>query len=685
MDKAEAKKRIAKLKAELDHHRYLYHVLDKPEISDAAWDSLKNELAGLEAQFPGLVTPDSPTQRVGGKPLDKFVKVAHSSPMMSLFDAFSEEDVRDWEKRIRKITPGAKFDYYCELKMDGLAIALRYERGSLVLGATRGDGRTGEDVTQNIRTITSIPLSLRRPGEKELKKAGITKPGEIREIERALTEGTIEVRGEAVMTKKVLSELNVKYKKEGRPPLANPRNGAAGSIRQLDSRLTAERRLDFYVYSLTTGLGLERHEQEHTLARLLGFKVLRWNKYCRNLDEAIRFHHDCERRRDEFPFECDGVVIKINDLSLWPRLGFVGKGPRFIMAYKFAGLEAATKLEKVVWQAGRTGILTPTAVLAPVGVGGVTVSHATLHNMDEIRRLGLKTGDTVIIERSGDVIPKVTAVMVKLRDGSEKTIKAPEKCPNCGHRVARVPGEVAYRCPNKNCYAVNLRRLCHWASKGALDIDGLGPKIIEQLAREGLVRDVADFYTLTPGDLKPLERFAEKSADNLVKAIDASRRPELPRFLVALGIRHIGEESAIVLASRFGSLEKIKKAAKEDFDSIPDFGDIMAKSVYEWFRDARNLKLLERLGKNGVKPRQQTTDNRRQILSGKTFVLTGALSGLTRDEAKRKIRELGGDVSSSVSKNTDYVVAGADPGSKYDKAKKLGVKIIDEREFLKLI
>lgn len=685
MNREEAKKRIEKLKKEIDYHRYLYHVLDKQEISDAASDSLKNELFKLEMQFPEFIAPDSPTQRVGGKPLPKFKKVSHSQPMMSLFDAFSEEDIEDWKKRMERILPGKKFDYYTELKMDGLAVSLVYEKGVLSRGATRGDGRVGEDVTQNLKTIEAIPLRLREPSGAEVKNLGFDS-SEAGEIISIIKSGRIEIRGEAIMTLKVFNELNRKYKREGRALLANPRNGAAGSIRQLDSKLSAERKLDFYVYSMVSDIGFKKHEQEHELAKLLGFKVLKHNKYCKDLEEVFRFHHHWEKNREKLEFECDGVVVKVNDLSLWPRLGVVGKGPRYIMAYKFAAEQATTKVKDVEWQVGRTGTMTPVAVLEPVRVGGVTVSHATLHNMDEIRRLALKIGDTIVLERAGDVIPKVVKVLLNLRDGKEKNISVPSKCPMCASRVEKVPGEVAYRCTNKNCYAVNLRRLAHWTSKGAVDIEGLGPKIIEHLVKEGLVNDVSDFYTLTEGDLLPLERFADKSAENLIKAINNKKEIELPRFLIGLGIRHLGEESAIDIAKKFGSLKNIIEAKKEEINKIHDFGDVLAESVYSWFHDKRNLELLERLEKNGVSVKKQEGKKaKNQVLEGKIFVLTGSMEGLTRDEAKVKIRELGGEVSSSVSKNTDYVVAGSEPGSKLDKARKLGVKVIDEKQFIKLI
>ncbi len=649
--------------------------------------------------------------------MEKFNKVKHSAPMMSLYDAFSPEDMRDWEKRIKKIINYelsiTNSGYYCELKMDGLAVALVYEKGKFVLGATRGDGETGEDVTQNLKTIEAIPLNLRRPEEKELKKIGLS--GEsIKKLYQALANGRLEARGEAIMTNKVFNELNEKSKKQGKPPFANPRNAAAGSIRQLASKLTAQRRLDCHIYSLTAGVGaqnmvpLQTHEQEHELAHALGFKVLKENKFCQNLGEAIKFHDFWEKRRDQLPFECDGVVIVVNDLSLWPKLGVVGKGPRYMMAYKFAAEQATTKVEDVIWQVGRTGVLTPTAVLTPVSIYGVTVGRATLHNLDEIRRLGLKIGDTVILERAGDVIPKVIKVLPNLRTGTEKEIKAPKKCLMCSGAVEKIAGEVAYRCVNKNCYAVNLRRLSHWVSKNALDIDGLGPKIIEQLYKVGLVRDISDFYKLSVDDLLPLERFADKSADNLVKAISEKKQVELGRFIYGLGILHVGEETAVLLAKQlritnyplhrsFSEASELrikdlinyfKGLRLEDLEKLPDIGPVVAKSIYGWFHDQHNLRLLEKLEKNGLTIKIQITDKysaEAQRLVGKTFVLTGGLERLTRDQAKAKIRELGGDISSSVSQNTDYVVAGSEAGSKLEKAKKLGVKVINEGKFVKLI
>ena len=705
MEKSEAKKRIEKLRIEIDKYRYAYHVLDQDAISEAALDSLKNELFKLEMKYPELITPDSPTQRVAGKPLDKFNKIAHSSPMMSLFDAFSEDDMREWEGRIVKIlnlpaplSKGGLRGFYAELKMDGLAMSLVYRNGVFITGATRGDGKVGEDVTQNLRTIEAIPLKLRVPEMAELKKIGLDEE-KAKLILEQVEKGQLEVRGEVIMTTKVFNELNKKYAREGKNLLANPRNGAAGSIRQLDPKVMAERKLDFYVYAMiASDIEFKAHEQEHELAKLLGFKILEKNKCCKDMAEVFAFHHHWEKQREKVPFECDGVVVVVNDLSLWKKLGIVGKGPRYMMAYKFANMQATTKVLDVVWQVGRTGVLTPTAVLEPTYIGGVTVGHATLHNMDEIGRLGLKIGDTVILERAGDVIPKIVEVLKNLRAGKEKNIHAPKQCPMCEGEVIKTEGEVAYRCLNKDCYAVNLRRLMHWASKGALDIEGLGPKIIEQLIKEGLVGDISDFYTLTAGDLKPLERFADKSADNLVKAISEKKEIDLARFIFGLGIRHIGEESAITLAReisnfkfQISNLSDMTKVVQDltldELQEMPDVGEIVAQSIYDWFRDKHNVALLQKLEKNGVKIKAQ--EQKFQIsntkFQNKTFVLTGGMESLTRDEAKAKIRELGGEVSSSVSKNTDYVVAGEEAGSKLEKAQKLGVKIVGEKEFIEMM
>ena len=671
LSKEEAKKRIEQLRKEIQRHDYLYYVLNQPEISDAAYDSLKRELIELEKQFPEFITPDSPTQRVGGKPLDKFEKVTHKVPMLTLNDARDEEELREWEERIKRLLSPSEIkelDYFAELKMDGLAISLIYKDGILQRGATRGDGYTGEDVTQNVKTIRPIPLRLRL---EELPK-NIKVPKEI------------EIRGEIYMTKKAFEELNKEQAEKGEPQFANPRNAAAGSVRQLDPSITAKRKLSFFGYDLVTDLGQKTHEEEHKLMRLLGIPDNPYNRYCKNIDEVIEFYKEILKKRDSLPYEIDGIVVNVNSNALFEKLGYVGgRAPRGAIAFKFPGIEATTKIKDIVVQVGRTGKLTPVAILEPVKVGGVIISRATLHNEDEIKRLDVRIGDTVIVSRAGDVIPEVVRVIKSLRTGKEKEFKMPKKCPVCGAKVERRPGEVDYYCTNKNCFATQKRKLYHFVSKKAFDIEHLGPKIIDQLLDEGLIKTPADIFKLKKGDLLPLERFAEKSAQNLIDAINKAKKIPLSKFIYALGIRHVGEETANILAQKFGSIENLKKATLVELESIPDIGPIVARSIYEWFKDPENLKLIDELIEAGVQiEAPKKVENK---LQGKTFVFTGALKSMTREEASEKVRMLGGKVSSSVSRNTDYVVVGENPGSKYDKAKKLGVKIISEEEFLKMI
>jgi DNA ligase (NAD+) len=685
MDKQEVKKRILKLREEINYHRYLYHVLDKQEISDAALDSLKHELYQLEQQYPDLITPDSPTQRVGGKALAKFKKIKHEAPMLSIEDVFSFEELEDWQTRIRKLA-GAHFEYFAEIKMDGLAVSLVYEDGLLVEGSTRGDGEIGEDITHNLKTIEAIPLKLHQPTTKQLHDF-LSKDGQgidQEKFEKKISSlaGRIEIRGEAFMSKKVLEKLNQEQIKKGEKIFANPRNAAAGSIRQLDPQITADRKLDFFGYDLLADFGLSTHEQAHQVLRLLGVKDNPLNRHCKDLKDIEAFHMYVHKEREKLHYWTDGVVGVVNDLKLFKKLGVVGKTPRGYIAYKFPAEEATTIIENVRFNVGRTGVLTPVADLKPVPVGGTIVSHATLHNIDEIERLGVKIGDTVIIERAGDVIPKVLQVLTKLRTGKEKSIKIPEKCPRCGSAVKRQLGEVGIYCSNPSCFAKEQEKLFHFVSKGGMNIDGMGPKILEQLMNEGLVSDAADLYSLKIGDLEPLERFGEQSAKNIIEAINNSRQVPLGKFLFALGIRHVGEETAIDLANHFASLDKIIAASNEDLMDVSDVGDIVAESIVEYFKDKKNLKHLDDLLKY---IKLDKIEKAKQTLAGKTFVLTGSMEAMTRDEAKEKIRSLGGDVSSSVSKNTDYVVAGAEPGSKLDKAKKLGVKIISEKDFVAML
>ncbi len=678
MDKKQAKQRIEKLKKVINYHRYLYHVLDRPEIPDAAFDSLKHELYKLEQEYPEFITSDSPTQRVGGKPLEKFEKVHHKVSMLSIEDIFSEEELRAWQERIQKLVPREKLDYFIEMKIDGFGIALIYKNGVFVQGSTRGDGRIGEGVTQNLKTVASIPLRIdihgKLPNRKIKQKAS-----------QLIKNGEVEIRGEVYMDKKAFEKVNKERKKQKLLLYANPRNTAAGSIRQLNPELAASRDLNFLAYDLVTDLGQTTHQEEHQISKDLGFKTDE-GKYCKNLEQAVVFWKKAMRERKKLPFQIDGVVVGVNNNRVFERLGSVGKAHRGMVAFKFPAEQAATVIEDIKVQIGRTGALTPVAYLRPVQVGGTTITRATLHNEDEIKRLGVKIGDTVIIQRAGDVIPDVTQVLPRLRTGKEKKFYMPKKCPVCGSLVVRPKGEAAHRCSNPQCGAIQRRKLYHFVCKKAFDIEGLGPKIINQLVDQGLVSNFSDVFELKQGDLISLEKFAEKSASNLAIGIEKSKIIPFHKFIFALGIRHVGEESAINLANYYGNLENLKKAEIEDFSKVKDIGEIMAKSLYNWFRDKKNLKLLEKLGRVGVKitsPRLVRPG--RKKLQAKTFVLTGELESLSREQAKEKIRQLGGDISSSVSKSTDWVVVGEEPGSKFDKARKLGIKILSERQFLKMV
>ncbi|MBU0707796.1 NAD-dependent DNA ligase LigA [Patescibacteria group bacterium] len=670
MNKEQAKNRIAKLRQEINHHRHLYHVLDKVEITDAALDSLKHELDQLESQYPDLITPESPTQRVGGKPLKKFKKVRHTAPMLSLNDLFSEEELSAWEKRLLKLLPSqTRLDYYSEVKMDGLAVTLIYRQGVLHIGATRGDGQIGEDVTHNIKTIEAIPLKL------EIDRL----PKKFRQT--ALNE--VEIRGEVFMTKDVFKRINHIQKKKNEPEFANPRNAAAGSIRQLDPRVAARRELSFYAYDLVSDLGQKTHAESHELASLLGFKYNKENQYCRNLEEIVLYHKKIDKRRQKLPYQIDGVVVNINNLETYQKLGVVGKAPRGAVAYKYPAEQAVSIVEAIKVQVGRTGALTPVAWLKPVKVAGSTISRATLHNEDEIKRLDVRVGDTVIIQKAGDIIPDIVKVLVKLRTGKEKKFYFPNQCPVCGSKVARQEDEVAYYCTNQNCYAQLKEKLYHFVSKKAFNIDGLGPRIIDQLLERELIVDPADLFTLKETDVEPLEGFAEKAAKNLIESIQAKKAISLGKLIYALGIRHIGEETANDLAEHFGSLEKLESANIETLSRIHEIGDVMAQSLFKYFRHPENKKLLNKLRQQKIKtlnPKKRSTK-----LQGKTFVLTGTLEKFTRDEAKNLIRSLGGSVIGSVSKKTNYLVAGGEPGSKYAKAVSLNIKIITELEFINLL
>lgn len=665
MTKAEAKNRVAKLREQIDHYRYQYHVLDRSEISDAALDSLKHELQKLETEYPDLLAPDSPTQRVGGEPLAKFQKAPHSVPMLSLNDVFSSDEVQDWAARNAKLVAGVT-EYFAELKVDGLALSLTYRNGLLVRAATRGDGRIGEMVTENAKTIEAIPLRLRT-------------------ARRALP-AEIEIRGEAYMPKKVFDQLNAALHKRGEQPFANPRNAAAGAIRQLDPKMTASRKLSFLAYDIVTDLGVRTHEAVHALLAELGFQSGLHNRRCSTLADVERYHVDIEKLRPKLPYWIDGNVVSINDLATYRHLGVIGKTPRGAIAYKYPAEQATTIVEDIQVQVGRTGALTPVAHLRPVLVAGSTVSRATLHNLDEIRRLNVRIGDTVILEKAGDVIPDVVQVLPKFRSGKEKIFHMPKRCPACNSKVVHPEGEVAYYCTNKHCFAQRMEELQHFVSKHAMDIDGLGPKILELLWTADLIRNPADLFTLEVKDLEPLERFAEKSAANLVASIQQKRKGvELWRFINALGIRHVGEQTSHDLAEEFRSVDRLRDAKKEEYVAVRDVGETVAESLVHYFADSENRKNLRALCKLVTPVRYQGVRLAAKALQGKTVVVTGTLERFSREEAKEAIRRAGGRWSSSVSAKTNYVVVGADPGSKAEKAKKLGVRILSEAEFWQMV
>jgi len=680
MASKEVENRIKKLREEIRKHRYNYHVLDKESISPEALDSLKKELFDLEHKYPELVTPDSPTQRVGGKPLKEFKGVKHEAPMLSFNDSFSQADMKAWFKRLNDYL-GYETErsddwagFYCELKIDGLAAELVYNKGIFVQGSTRGDGKIGEDVTQNLRTIEAIPLKLKE------------------------TEGDIEipdhlvVRGEVFLNKSEFKRINKERSIKGVELYANPRNVAAGSLRQLDPKITLARNLDFFAYDIAVGSGISIHEKEHELMKDLGFRICFHNKRKNNLKEVFEFRNYWKKHRNSLNYEIDGVVVITNNNFMFEEAGVVGKAPRGAIAYKFPPKEATTKIKEIKVQVGRTGALTPIAVLKPVSVGGVMVAHATLHNFDQIRRLDVRVGDTVIVSRAGDVIPQITKVLKNLRAGSEKKFEIPKKCPVCGLPVEK--NGVIYHCSNPQCGARHREQLRHFVSRNAFDIDGVGPRIIDIFLDEELISDAADFFELQEGDIEVLEGFGRKSAENIVQEIKESREITLTRFLYSLGILHIGEETSRLLAGLVLGKGRIKNPSDvlkfynqfetEDLEKIGDIGPVMAKSIKDWFNRKENVKLLERLNKVGVKIRVEIESGGDKLENLK-FVLTGSLDLMTRSKAKEAIMKEGGSVSSNVSKNTDYVVVGKDPGSKVDDAEKLGVERINEKEFLKLL
>ncbi len=685
MDKKKAKQRIEKLKKTIKHHRYLYHVLDKQEISDEALDSLKKELFDLEQQFPDLITPDSPTQRIGGEPLDKFKKVKHPKKMLSFNDAFSKKDMEDWIDRISRLLSKkevSRLDYYCELKIDGLAIELIYEKGVLKTGSTRGNGKIGEDITQNLKTIEAIPLKLRDKERtlRDLKKQKLS--SSIINSVRDYNFSRLVARGEVFISKKDFQKVNEYRREHNQNPYANPRNLAAGSVRQLDPKVTARRSLDSFAYDLVTDLGCETHEEKHRVLRALGFKTNSHNKYCSGLKAVYNFHKKAQELREKLDYEIDGVVVMINNNRIFNKAGVIGKAPRGAIAFKFPGKNVTTTVRDIKVQVGRTGALTPVAVLKPVNLGGVTISRATLHNQDEIKRLGVKIGDTVVVGRAGDVIPDIIKVLPEMRTGREKEFKMPSNCPLCGSKVEK-EGAIYY-CTNSNCFAKERKQFYHFVSKGAFDIEGLGPKIVDQLIEESLVSDPADLFELEEGDLVPLERFADKAASNLVESIQNSKEISLARFIYSLSIKNVGEETAQDIADYFCTFDNFKNASSKELEEIQDIGPVVAESIKEWFSLKKNKKFLKKVKKMGINVKD-AKKKRGVKLKGKKFVLTGALDNMTREEAKKRVRAFGGEVSSSVSSETDYLVAGEEPGSKYEEAKKKNVEIIEEEEFLDLL
>ena len=665
----DVEKKIEDLREKIRHHEYLYYVLDQPEVSDLDFDKLMRQLRDLEAEHPDLLAPDSPTQRVGGKPREGFVKVRHSSPMLSLDNTYNEEELRAWEHRVHELSGRKDVNYVCELKLDGMSLSLGYDDGHLVRGVTRGDGTVGEDVTLNVRTVRSIPLSIPKD---RLKKAGIPP--------------NFEVRGELLMPTAAFKKLNQERERAGLATFANPRNFTAGTVRQLDASVTAQRPLDFFAYQLLESgrTYFDRHSKTLDALDSAGFKVNRSRKLVHSMEEVWDFIRDWEPKREKLPYEIDGIVVKVDRTALQDELGFTGKAPRWAIAYKYAARAGITKLENVRWQVGRTGKLTPVAELAPVPIGGTTVRNATLHNMDEIVRLAVKIGDYVQVERGGDVIPKVAKVIEdKDHPRGTQEIEAPEKCPVCGTKVVRTEGEVDYRCVNANCPAKLLGTILHFASRGVMNIDGMGEALVTQLTERGLVKNVADIYKLTKDDLLSLERFADKSAQNILDEIENSKKLPLERVIYGLGIRMVGERTAQFLAEHFGSMDAIANAGVEELQNVGEVGPKIAESIAEFFSNPENKELVSRLKKAELKFTGEKKE-RGTKLAGKTFVLTGTLAKYTRDEAKKLIEDAGGKVTGSVSKNTDYVVAGTDAGSKLDKAKELGVAVIDEKEMERL-
>ena len=664
----EITKEVERLREKLRHHEYLYHVADDPEISDAAYDRLMNQLKKLEAENPKLVTADSPTQRIGGAPREGFQTVVHRTPMVSLDNAFSFEELANFDRRVRQATGREKIEYTTEHKFDGLSMSLLYENGLLVKGVTRGDGRTGEDVTPNVKTIRSIPLNL---DAGRLKKAGLT--------------GNLEVRGEGIMTRKSFERLNDQQDAVGGKRYANARNAAAGAVRVLDPSITASRRLDFFAYYLLVDgrAPKKRHSENLEALSDLRFRVSEDWELCESIEAVEKYINKWESKREKLPFEIDGIVVKVNEIALQNEVGFTSKAPRWAIAYKYPAHQETTLVREILVSVGRTGVLTPFAVFEPVQIGGVTVVKSTLHNMDEVERLGIHAGDTVLVERAGEVIPHVLKVVKHGKE--EKAFRMPDKCPVCGMRVHHVEGEIAYRCVNVSCPVRRRESFLHFAGRHAMNIDGLGEKIVDQLIEKNVVKDFADLYKLDLESLADLDRMAEKSAQNLVDEIATSKSNSLARLVYAIGMPFVGERTAQLLAEHFGSMDKLAAASAEKLMEVGEVGPKVAEGVREFFSESANRKLIEHLRAAGVNMKEERAAPISAKFAGKTFVFTGTLANRTREEAEALVAAHGGKAGGSVSKKTSYVVVGSDAGSKLEKAKSLGVPVVDETQFEKLV
>jgi DNA ligase (NAD+) len=661
LTKEKAEKKIRALREKIREHEYKYFVLDDPSISDAEFDQLMQKLIKLEAEFPELITEDSPTQRVGGEVLDEFEKVEHSATMLSLDNAFGAAELRDFDQRIKKNLNGEDYQYVVEHKIDGLSAVMRYNNGSFELGATRGNGEVGEDITQNMKTIRSLPLKIDEKSE-------------------------LELRGEIYLAKSEFQRLNEKRLENDDSPFANPRNAAAGSVRQLDSKIAAERSLSILIYDLISHSEreFETHLEVFSYLKEQGFKV-NWHQSAADIEAVIEICEQWQEERENLDFEIDGLVIKINNLSLRDKLGSTARSPRWAIAYKFPAQQKTTKIKDIEISLGRTGALTPTAILEPVELAGSTVSRATLHNEDEIKRKDIRIGDTVLVQKAGDVIPEVVKVIKEERDGSEKEFKMPENCPVCGGEVIRPEGEAVSRCTNISCPAQRKETILHFVSRDAMNIEGVGPALIEQLLANNLIEDYADLYFLKQAHLKDLERMGEKSSQNVIQAIEASKSREFFRVLYALGIRHVGIGAARILAENFDSIEAVKEAAAEELEAIDEIGPVIAESIVGFFQERHNRDLLSRLKQAGIRLEREDAQQEEKFLEGLKFVFTGSLNNYTRSEVKDLVEKAGGRAVSAVSSKTDYLVIGDNPGSKYDKAQELEVEIISEAEFKDII